>query len=495
MGRTTSELVIMTPEQIQAKQFRAKCRFRALVRKVIRNLYWLDDIEDQDLSDNVTKNIYLLTRRKHANALSLTDKSILCTPVSKRTDMDKAHLYRAIGGLKCFRRYPTHVKAQLAAVTYFQYLGPGRVIYRENHAALALYFVISGEISLSQLVYDPVLDKSVNQEIARRGPGAVLGEISLLHNMPQAVTVTTNTHTELLRLRKDDFNIVLKATVQKQWLRVQQALDMFTYFQSWNDMTKRDCCILAKMLSFKPDETILGDGVGLNDFVYFVIKGQCRIIQHLYTTHYTKNGRVFYEICQPLIGNDDLHEDSKMNFKSTSNTYQSSQWDIPGKGATVMSYDIICSISYNSKIISFIIRLSRTDIAEEVAHTASMHFAPNAELHFMQVCILNTTACFCIGEQFENRRVLAMNDVECLLIPQYWIMQKNVGNIWNRVKQYLNSHIPSTRQVQEEFLKERRWYQHKKETTGALLAKKQSVNHALMCDVPLFIRMNEKIDM
>ncbi|KAK5644898.1 hypothetical protein RI129_006198 [Pyrocoelia pectoralis] len=441
-----SLIITITPEQILAKQFRAKCRFKAVVRKVIRNIYWLDDIEDRIISDDVNKNIYLLTRRKSSNTLSINDKSILCTPVDKRTDMDKAHLYRTIGGLKCFRRYPGNVKVQLAAVTYFAYFGPGRVIYREGHAPFALYFIISGEVIISHLVYDPVLDKKVNQEIARRGPGAVLGEVSLLHNIPRTVTITTNTHTEFLRLRKYDFNIVLKGTVQQQWLVVQRSLDMFTYFDSWDDITRRDCL----------DETILGDGVGLKDYVYFILKGQCRIIQHMYSTHYTKNGRVFYKICRP---------GTLVLFLMNLKTRKTSQCD---------HYKIHCSVSYNSKL--------------------TKRFRSNAELHFMQVCILNATACFAIGEDFENRRVVAMSNVECLLIPRYWLKQKNVGNIWNRVKQYLNSHIPSTSQIQEEFLKQRKWRQHKKETVDALLAKKQSADHALLCDVPLFIRLNEKID-
>ncbi|KAB0799839.1 hypothetical protein PPYR_07719 [Photinus pyralis] len=469
--RGRGEMAIMTPEQVLAKQFRAKCRFKATVRRVIQNLYWLNDFEDQILNESVEKNIYLLTRRKGENTLSIRDKAILNKPVQARTELDSAYLYRAIGGLKCFRRYPTHVKAQLAAVTYFAYYQPGRVIFREGHMAQALYFIVSGEVIMSQLVYDPVLDKNVNQDVGRRGPGAVLGEVSLLHDIPRPVTATTSTNTEFLRLLKDDFNIVLKATVQQQWFEVQRALDMFTYFENWNDMTRRECCILAKMLAFKPDETIRGDGVGNKDYVYFVLKGQCRIIQHLYTTHYTKNGKVHYKIYHPVYGRDkesaitNVHEERV----STSKVQKSAHGELP--------------------------RFGSADSDEFVPHKTHPLLPPNVELHFMQVCLLNETACFSIGENFVNRRVVAVTNVECLLIPRYWLMQRNIGNIWNRVKQYLNSHIPSANEVHQEFLKGRKWCHHEKETIDALLAKKQSVNHASMWDVPLFIRMNEKIDL
>lgn len=462
-------MVILTPEEILAKQFRAKCRFRATVRRVMRNLYWLNDFEDQILNESVEKNIYLLTRRKGANTLSIRDKAILNKPVHARTEMDGAYLYRAIGGLKCFRRYPTHVKAQLAAVTYFAYYEPGRVIFGEGHMAHALYFIVSGEVILSQCVYDPVVEKNVNQEVARRGPGAVLGEVSLLHDIPRSVTVTTNTHTEFLRLLKEDFNIVLKATVQEQWMEVQHALDKFTYFQNWNDMTRRECCILAKMLAFEQDETIHGDGLGNKDYVYFVLKGQCRIIQHLYTTRYTKNGKVHYKIYHPLFGRDKGSATTTNNMHDDTKVEMTSHGELP--------------------------RFGSTESDELITQKTNPQLPPNVELHFMQVCLLNETACFSIDEDFINRRVVAVTKVECLLVPRYWLMQRNVGNIWNRIKQYLNSHIPSVNEVQKEFLKGRKWCHYKRETIDDLLAKKQSVDHASMWDVPLFIRMNEKIDL
>lgn len=51
--------------------FRAKCRFKAAVRFVIQNLYWLEDIEDQQLGEDVQRNIFLLTRKKEKKGLSL----------------------------------------------------------------------------------------------------------------------------------------------------------------------------------------------------------------------------------------------------------------------------------------------------------------------------------------------------------------------------------------------------------------------------------------
>lgn len=84
-----------------------------------------------------------------------------------------------------------HVKIQLAGVTYFVYYGPGRVIIKQDHPAYALYFILSGEVAVSQDYYDPILNEMVTESIGTLGPGEMFGEVSLLHNIPRTATVIT----------------------------------------------------------------------------------------------------------------------------------------------------------------------------------------------------------------------------------------------------------------------------------------------------------------
>lgn len=47
------------------QELRAKRRFRAVVRLVIANRWWLDDFgSSTDLGDNVLINVHLLTRKR-----------------------------------------------------------------------------------------------------------------------------------------------------------------------------------------------------------------------------------------------------------------------------------------------------------------------------------------------------------------------------------------------------------------------------------------------
>ncbi|KAF5284733.1 hypothetical protein FQR65_LT13435 [Abscondita terminalis] len=375
------------------------------------------------------------------------DKSILCKPTWYRTDKDKTHLNRVIGGLKCFRRYPSHVKAELAAVTYFVYYGPNRTIVREGDPGLALYFIITGEVSVQKLSYDPIEETDTNQEIGRRGRGGMFGEVSLLHGVPRTATIVTLTHCELLKLKKEDFDVVLKATVQEEWDNIKEALNMFTYFQNWDEISKRECCILSKIQEYKIDETILGDGVGLTDYVYFVINGSCRIIHHLMVTPYYRGGKKFYKLYEPkpkVEDSEEVHDGEETSkgdvFRTTIEDENKKMMNVQ----TVSRADILSKSTVDDENRETKNVLASMKIAEQLS-TANL--PPEVE-----ICFLHKTACFGLEELFEHRRVAASTEVRCLLIPRYWLFQKNVGNIWNRIVQYLNSHIPSTKEVFEAFI-------------------------------------------
>lgn len=83
------------------------------------------------------------------------------------------------------------MKSQLAGVTYFVYYGPGRVIIKQNHPAYAMYFILSGEVAVSQKFYDPIFNELVTQSVGTMVAGEMFGEVSLLHDIPRTATITT----------------------------------------------------------------------------------------------------------------------------------------------------------------------------------------------------------------------------------------------------------------------------------------------------------------
>lgn len=79
----------------------------------------------------------------------------------------------------------------MAAVTYFKYYRPNSVIVRQHHEAHALYFIVTGDVTVSQMIFDELLQQYVSVDIGVMHPGDMFGEVSLLHNIPRTATCTT----------------------------------------------------------------------------------------------------------------------------------------------------------------------------------------------------------------------------------------------------------------------------------------------------------------
>lgn len=90
---------------------------------------------------------------------------------------------------------------------------------------------------------------------------------------------------------------------------------------------------------------------------------------------------------------------------------------------------------------------------------------------FVDVGTYNCGAVFGIGEEMENRAIIARSVVQCLLIPRYWLFQKsqNIGNVWQRIKIFLDSSIPSQLQLFENHLANQKWKKYKKKTFGKIM--------------------------
>lgn len=61
-------------------------------------------------------------------------------------------------------------------------------------------------------------------------------------------------------------------------------------------MARREGCIVAKMKSYEINETLLGDGVGVPNFVYFILSGRCQMIEFMQVIVTTRLGKSFYAL-------------------------------------------------------------------------------------------------------------------------------------------------------------------------------------------------------
>lgn len=87
--------------------------------------------------------------------------------------------------------------------------------------------------------------------------------------------------TDLLVVERTDFQEILYEACDLRWSQIQLALNRFSYFDNWSMSQRQDCCTLSKIQQYEPLQTIYAEDTGNLNPVYFVLSGNCTILQCL----------------------------------------------------------------------------------------------------------------------------------------------------------------------------------------------------------------------
>ncbi|XP_055550192.1 cyclic nucleotide-binding domain-containing protein 2-like [Wyeomyia smithii] len=446
----------------------ARYRFKSLIRLVICNNYWLSEIDDQEIGENARRNIAVIVRRKgRKGLLTLLEKAILNQPSEERTAEKRDKLAEVFRRLECLSRFPPEIREQLAKCAGYRYYNAGRTVLREGHEAHAMYFVLDGEITVSRLTWNPVYKRYDDIAYGVRVPGEMFGEISFLYGCPRTMTCATATDCELLCVSRDDFVRLLEPTLRLQWSRMQEAIQRFHYFDHWNEDQIRECCILAKVNHFKPHERITATETSTQfEYAYFVLSGQCMILQCLKVKKKMRGKRECYRL-QPLECDEkELRIAERLMKRRDSDVIRS-----------IMSPQLRAS-------------LDATPVSSKEDEPTPLP-EETLEHHFMDVGSYSCGSVFGLGEQMEDRSIVARNHVQCMMIPRYWLFMKhqNTGNVWQRVKMHLDMAIPSREQLFQQFLVDLNWLVYRKKVVNGFIRLRGRQNHTQLIDVPLMCRV------
>ncbi|XP_038121408.1 cyclic nucleotide-binding domain-containing protein 2 [Culex quinquefasciatus] len=450
-------------------------RFRCLIRTVMCNNYWLSELPKQELGENTRRNIAIITRRKgRKGLLTIMEKAIMNQEAADRTPAQRAQLCAIFEKLDCLARFPPEVREELASCARYQYLGPGRMVLREGHEAHAVYFVLNGEITVSRLWWDPVYKRHVDVPCGVRVPGEMFGEIAFLYDCRRTATCTTATDTELLCVFREDFVRILEATLRLQWELMQEAIRRFQYFDHWSEEQIRECCILAKVNRYEPQQQIAGADTGFNtEYAYFVLSGQCMILQCLKVKKKRRGRRDCFHLL-PIEGNNiQLKIAERLTKRRDSEVLES-----------VMPSNLKESLA----------NVVRSGSCED--QNGGQELKPDESLEhiFLDVGSFSCGSVFGLGEKFEDRTIVARNHVQCMLIPRYWLFMKNqnTGNVWQRIKMYLELAIPDREKLFKQYLTDLNWMVYRKRVVTEVIQRQgRHSNRTRLADVPLMCRVEQ----
>uniref|UniRef100_A0A182XC37 Cyclic nucleotide-binding domain-containing protein n=1 Tax=Anopheles quadriannulatus TaxID=34691 RepID=A0A182XC37_ANOQN len=419
-------------EEKLKKRRLARFRFKRLVHVVICNRYWITEIEDREIGNNVTRNVAVIDRRlTHKGTLTIIEKKILNSPPADRTREQRRVLRTVLRKIECLQELTVDQLNDLAGCATFEYFEPGRVVLREGHHPSGVYFLANGEITVSRLRWDSIYLRHNDTPCGTRTRGQMFGEIALLHDCPRTATCTTATDCELLCLSRADFDRILKHTLLDRWRQLQLALERFDYFKYWTNDQVRECCLLSRIVAFDTQQKLPVDGDAR--YTYFVLSGQCMILQCLTVVKVHGTYRLV-----PIATNESA----------------------AGK------------------------QTSRD------ASAAPMQ--PTIEQRFIDVGTFSCGSVFGLGEPMPHRMVVARNRVQCLVIPRGWLFEKqqNVGNTWQRIRMKLEMTIQRDR-LFEQFVRDQRWQRYRKALVREYVRLHPRQNATQLADVPIMCRVEQ----
>lgn len=83
------------------------------------------------------------------------------------------------------------IRRELISVVEFQYFEKDRLILRENHRSHAMYFVITGEILITQSSFDTEAAAILHNPVNILSAGDSFGQLGLIYNIPRNASAST----------------------------------------------------------------------------------------------------------------------------------------------------------------------------------------------------------------------------------------------------------------------------------------------------------------
>jgi hypothetical protein len=98
------------------------------------------------------------------------------------------------------------------------------------------------------------------------------------------------------------------------------------------------------------------------------------------------------------------------------------------------------------------------------------------------------------GENLKDRSIIATTSgVECLLCPYHWLVKNSEANVWQKIKHFLETYLPTKEQLFKEFLNQRRWLDYQEKLVKDILRKSNIQSNTTIHDVPYSIRIKESV--
>ena len=282
-----------TPALAAAKGKTGLKRFRRMARIIASQLHWTKDLVREaeehlkafvvpnhgDGGEDLSFNVHAFKRDiQPKTGISSRVKAMLIKNGWERTEEELTVIARVLSYLKCFSRYSSYVKKELAKIVTFQSFEQGRVVVRQGDIGFSYYFIIQGSVFVE--VQDKDAKVGSNHIIGELGPGASFGELALINqDSRRRATIVCKENCEFLIVDKPNFDIILRIDHENEWETRQNFFSTHPIFQNWEESQLSYLTETSVSEEYNPGSVIMTDLHKPNDFVHFIMKGRCKIVQ------------------------------------------------------------------------------------------------------------------------------------------------------------------------------------------------------------------------
>ncbi|KAH8408917.1 hypothetical protein KR009_003749 [Drosophila setifemur] len=283
-----------------------RARFKRMVRAVIMNQQWLSDAEEQGISMNVKKNVAQMRQKRKPGILTVAEKALMRTLPESRTIEERKKLCILIAGLNCFSRIPPKIRARMVPVLKYMYINQSTVIINEGDLPISVYFILNGEVEMGKSVYNKTEQETSTVVEAVFGPGDCFGDVEMVEDCPRMNTYVALSGCEVLAIHDADYTRILRPLMLKAWNEKKLSLKAFSYFDFLNPDQIIVACKYGNVVQYEPLDTIYLGDKGSMGGVYFVLSGECVILQCLNMKVTTTEGEANFELTELDKGNGEL---------------------------------------------------------------------------------------------------------------------------------------------------------------------------------------------
>lgn len=137
-------------------------------------------------------------------------------------------------------------REKLIDVVEFQYFGRDRRLIAEGHMALSMFFIVTGEVAVSKMLFDTLENKLVNKPISIMSSGESFGHVGMIFNKLRNASLMTKS-----RLTRNSlFHFEELILVSRPFCEVHRCIDLFN---RWPLLLPSACARQPASASFHHD--------------------------------------------------------------------------------------------------------------------------------------------------------------------------------------------------------------------------------------------------